>query len=328
MAINTWSKKLRIWSEGVLLTKKQINLQLAFTMLIGLLHPSEWSEVPARSPEYQDLAQRIKADFVGDDLTSSSQSFWLSWEGLHTRSLQLAGLIAYSLKVGGFEDVPRSDLLPLLRLPPPASNTCSGGAATCTPTLPSSPYRVPLLENFSDDGIKSQSSSWQEWYTSRARDLVENIEDGVWYGYYVYTLESTDKSIDPVLGSKDPAMENIYFKLDRGISSTETNGTTPQQGRKAAPRASSGKMALEARGCKDGITGEFDFIGTVTTHTGMISLRKKYKGAHYWEYDGVMTPLGIVGEWGKEGTGYHGYFWLWKRSWMVDDIVQRTYRYS
>lgn len=296
-------------------------------MVLGLIHPSDWSDVPPCAPEYNSLAQRVKADYRGVKFTSLSQSFWLSWEGLHTRSLQLAGLIAYILKISGFEDVPRSDLLPLLRGDLPRA------AEVWTPARPR--LRIPLLENYSDHGIRAQPNSWREWYASRVRDLVDTIEDEEWYGYYVYTLENTD-NINPA-GSRDPAMENIYFKLgaeppmpsSRSISSNTTSIiTTTTTTTTATGLAQSAKVPLEARGGKDGITAEFDFVGTVNTNTGIVSLRKKYKGAHYWDYDGVMTPVGIVGEWGREGTGYDGYFWLWKRSWMVDDVVKRTYAYS
>lgn len=319
MSINHWSTKSKIWAERRLLKHQDVSLQLAFSMVLGLIHPSDWSDVPPCAPEYDSLAQRVKADYRGEKFTSLSQSFWLSWQGLHTRSLQLAGLIAYILNMSGFEDVPRSDLLPLLRGPPQAAK----GWALAPPRL-----RIPLLEHYSDNGIRAQPKSWQEWYTSRVRDLISTVEDEEWYGYYVYTLENTD-NINPA-GSRDPAMENIFFKLgaepptpgSRSISKNSTSTIT------TTGLAQSAKVPLEARGGKDGITAEFDFVGSVNTSTGIVSLRKKYKGAHYWDYDGVMTPVGIVGEWGREGTAYDGYFWLWKRSWMVGDAVQRTHAYS
>lgn len=342
MAVNTWASRSTIWPEKFLLKRKYISLQLAFSMVLGLLHPSEWTDLPPTTTEYQDLTRRIRADFRGAEFTSSSQSFWLSWEGLQTRSLQLAGLIAYVLRVGGFEDVPRSDLLPFLR-PPPSPLSTSPLTTSHYPTpettvsanslpTPKSRLKIPLLENFCEDGIRPQSPSWQEWYTARVRDLVESIEDEEWYGYYVYTLENTD-NLNP-LGSRDPAMENIFFKLGGGatttrgestLSSPHNNNNNSSSSSTSSPPA---KLPLEAQGGKDGVTGEFDFFGHVATNTGHVSLRKTYKGAHYWDYDGVMTPVGIVGEWGREGTGYNGYFWLWKRSWMAGDAVQRTYAYS
>lgn len=335
MAVNTWAIRCTIWSEKTLLKRKQISLQLAFSMVLGLLHPSEWTDFPTSTPEYQDLARRIRADFRGAEFTASSQSFWLSWEGLQTRSLQLAGLIAYVLRVGGFEDVPRTDLLPLLRSPSPspamASNNHAAGTATTfdSPTSPSR-LKIPLLENFSADGIRPLTTTWQEWYTSRVRDLIESIEDEEWYGYYLYTLENTE-NLNP-LGSRDPAMENIHFKLggDRTpLAAREpTSASLHNNNSTASSPQPPSKLSLEAKGGKDGVTGEFDFFGTVATNTGHVNLRKAYKGAHYWDYEGVMTPVGIVGEWGREGTGYCGYFWLWKRSWMADGAVQKTYAYS
>lgn len=317
MAVNHWSVKSNIWAERRILEKKETNLQLAFSMVLGLIHPSPWSYVPAYAPEFQTLAQRVKSDYRGVDFTSLSQSFWLSWEGLHTRSLQLAGLIAYILKKGGFEDVPRSDLLPLLRGPPQTSGIW---------TPPPPPLKLPLLEHFSDEGVRAQPTSWQDWYSSRIRDLVNTIEDEEWYGYYVYTIENTDNA-NP-MGSSDPAMENIFFRLGDGepsMSSSRSINSTISATITAARSARAFKLPLEARGGKDGIAGKFDFMGTVNPNTGIVSLRKQYSGAHWWDYDGVMTPLGIVGEWGREGTGYDGYFWLWKRSWMIGDAIQRTF---
>lgn len=346
MAINTWATRSSIWRERVLQKKKHVSLQLAFSMVVGLLHPSEWTNGPPTTPEYQDLARCTRADFRGTEFTSSSQSFWLSWEGLQTRSLQLAGLIAYVLRVSGFEDVPRSDLISFLRPPPsqpPSSlsriNTSANSSTatrTSKPPAPPSRLKVPLLENFCKDGVRPQRNSWQEWYASRVRDLVEHIEEEEWYGYYVYTLENTD-NLNPI-GSRDPAMENIHFKLGGGGGAAAATREPPSLTSSPSPSGlnnnrlssppSSARLPLEAQGGKDGVTGEFDFFGTVTTTTGHVSLRKTYKGAHYWDYDGVMTPVGIVGEWGREGTGYSGYFWLWKRSWMVGDAVQKTYAYS
>lgn len=330
MAINPWKTKANIWSEKKLLAQKQMSLQLAFTMALGLMHPWDWSNIPAETPEYQSLAHRVRADYHSEDFTSSNQSFWLSWEGLHTRSLQLAGLMAHILKVSGLEDTPRSDLIPLLR------DTTSHSASTITPaSSPRPQLKIPLLEKTkggSHGGITGQSNSWQEWYTSRVRDLVNTIDDDdndEWYGYYVYTLTSTD-NLNPV-GSKDPAMENIHFKLGRPPATTPSTATaTAKKWSASSTPPAPQKLPLEARNCQDGITRSFDFVGTVAPATGIVSLRKNYLNAHSWEYEGVVTPLGILGEWGKEDTGFNGYFWLWRRSWMGggEGKGQRTYAYS
>lgn len=335
MAVNTWTVRSTIWSEKTLLKKKHLSLQLAFSMVMGLLHPSEWPKdpQPSTTPEYRDLAKRVRADFRAAEFTLSSQSFWLSWEGLQTRSLQLAGLIAYVLRVGGFKDVPRSDLLPLLC--PPSQHRTAGLLSVHNKASASrSPSKIPLLENFCEGGIRPQSHSWQEWYTSRVRDLVESIGDEEWYGYYVYTLDRMD-NLSP-LGFRDPAMENIYFTLGRGDRGTSSSTAAPRVSTSSVSSVphnsggSSSRYTLSAQGGKDGVTGEFDFVGSVAPNTGQLSLRKTYRGAHYWDYDGVMTPVGIVGEWGREGTGYNGFFWLWKRSWMAptEEAVQRTFAYA
>ncbi|KAJ4413582.1 hypothetical protein N0V82_008443 [Gnomoniopsis sp. IMI 355080] len=318
--LNHWSVKSNLWTERRLLKFREINLQMAFTMVLGLIHPSDWSDVPISPPDFLRLAQRVRADFRGLDFTSSSQSFYLSWEGVQTRSLQLAGLIAYILKSGGLEDVPRSDLLPLLRDISPTSDRWAIHPSPSAPRL-----KMPLLENFSSTGIRTQPSSWQEWYTSRVRDLVNTIDDDEWYGYYVYTLGDNDNPSPG--GAQDPAMEKIYFKL--GGSGPPLPSSRSQASTITSPTATYlSKVSLEARGGKDGVMADFDFVGSINTSTGMVNLRKSYRGAHQWDYEGIMTPLGIVGEWGREGTGFDGYFWLWKRSWMVGDAVTRTHAYS
>lgn len=331
MAINPWTMKANIWSEKKLLAQKQLSLQLAFTMALGLIHPWNWSKISAETPEYHRLAHRVRADYHSEDFTSSNQSFWLSWEGLHTRSLQLAGLMAYNLKVSGLEDIPRSDLIPLLRDTASQSNSDTDPVSS-----PASQLKIPLLEKTkggSHGGITGKANSWQEWYTSRVRDLVNTIDDDDdddWYGYYVYTLTSSD-NLNPI-GSKDPAMENIHFKVGRSPP-TPSTAAAPTTAKKRSPSSTPStprKLPLEARDCQDGITRSFDFVGTVSPATGIVSLRKNYLNAHSWEYEGVMTPLGILGEWGKEDTGFNGYFWLWRRSWMGggEGKGQRTYAYS
>lgn len=294
-------------------------------MTLGLIYPSDWSGFPSPIPEFLTLAQRVRADYRGLDFTASSKSFYLSWEGLQTRSLQLAGLMAYVLKTGGLEDVPRSDLLPLLEdFSPTTSAQLTKERSSKASTPPAT--KLPLLENFSNTGIRAQPDLWHEWYTSRVRSLVNTIQDEEWYGYYVYTLGDNDKA-SPGGAQQDPAMENIYFKLGGG-------STGPPPVRSSRSYASTttttypSRVPIEAHGGKDGVMAEFDFVGSVNTSTGMINLRKSYRGAHHWDYEGIMTPLGIVGEWGREGTGFDGYFWLWKRSWMVDNAVQRTHGYS
>lgn len=226
--------------------------------------------------------------------------------------------MAYVLKTGGLEDVPRSDLLPLLRDVPPITRD----HLKVDSFKPSPPTKVPLLENFSSTGIRAQPNTWLEWYTSRVRSLVNTIEDEEWYGYYVYTLGDNDNP-SPGGAQQDPAMENIHFKLGSGppVPGSRSQAST-------ATTMYPSKVSIEAHGGKDGVMAEFDFAGSINTSTGMINLRKSYRGAHHWDYEGIMTPLGIVGEWGREGTGFDGYFWLWKRSWMVDNAVQRTHGYS
>ncbi|KAJ4392091.1 hypothetical protein N0V93_005713 [Gnomoniopsis smithogilvyi] len=320
IVLNHWSVKSKLWTEKRLLKHKEVSLQLALAMVFGLINPADWVGVPPSPPEFLKLAQRVRADYRGSDFTFSSQSFYLSWVGLQTRSLQLAGLIAYTLKAGGLEDIPRSDLLPLLR----GSILMSDRWTRHIPHPSINQQKMPLLENFSSTGIRTQPNSWQEWYTSRVRDLVNTIEDEEWYGYYVYTLGDNENPTSG--GAQDPAMEHIHFKLGSrpALPSSRSQGSTATSPTTTHPS----KLPLEARAGKDGVMAEFDFVGSININTGTMDLRKSYRGAHYWDYEGIMTPLGIIGEWGREGTGFDGYFWLWKRSWMVNDAVQRTHGYS
>lgn len=343
MTLNRWSVKADIWTESRLLKHKHLSLQLAFSMVIGLIDASKWPNISVKAPEYQDLVKRVKADYRSLQFTASSQSFWLSWEGLHTRSMQLAGLLAYILRSSGIEDVPRSDMLSFFNVPaqrskvcPPLSLSRSPSPATLVP-LPKSPScaprtTIPLLENFSESGLRSQTDAWQKWYTERTRELVDSIEDGEWYGYYVYTLG--DKDSTHSMGKCDPAMENIHFKVG-GSGSGKQAASASMSGNSGSPTAtwsggaasSVSKVSLEARGCRDGVLAEFDFEGTAHAGTGVVEMCKSYHGAHSWDYEGVITPLGIIGEWGREGTGFSGYFWLWKRNWMADDLAHKSLVY-
>lgn len=389
MFINHWSVKSSIWAERTLLKHKDLSLQLAFSTVLGLLHRNPWtSSSPPPSPfaeDYRALARRVRADYRGAELSASAQSFWLSWEGLHARSLQLAGLIACVLRSGGFEDVPRSDLLPLLRGPRAsvATTTADSGpdvdigdrdrseaGKQTHSTAQTAQIRVPLLENAgsiisngttttttnitttdgpvsSESGagpVRAQPGSWQAWYASRVRDLVSSIAEDEWYGYYVYTLDWADGPGG--VGSSDPAMENIHFRLgDSEISHDNNNNKSPTSNPRpnSSPNPTTTKswppsktptsptpkpIPLSALGARDGVTAHFDLTGTVNPATGVVSLRKRYHGAHHWDYDGVVTPVGIVGEWGREGTAFDGYFWLWKKGWMDGGAVPRTYGYS
>ncbi|KAJ9136738.1 hypothetical protein NKR23_g9601 [Pleurostoma richardsiae] len=311
MSLNSWRTKQRLWRESKLLENRQLNLQIAFSMVMGAIQPPPWTlGGDEHDRRMKELAYRVKAEYHSHNLSHVNDAFSTTWEGLQTRSLQLAGVMAYLLRAKGQEDLPRADRIPYLDPSVCDDDSRNDDADTAQPAP-----KLPLLDR--TDGTTSSylttsGRSWQEWYSSRAQEVVSAIDEEDWYGYYIYSLEMGTSS--------DPAMEDIRFSVapaDNGNSSSRKKSTV------SASSSSSGRGALqvEARGCKDGITRAFNFVGSVAAATGMVSLEKQYVGAHSWAYEGVVTPLGILGEWGRQGaTGMMGYFWLWKRSWMDRDV--------
>ena len=60
--------------------------------------------------------------------------------------------------------------------------------------------------------------------------------------------------------------------------------------------------------------GSFVLEGSVDTPTGVVTARKSYVDAHWWSWNGLMTPFGMVGVWGIE-LGSYGWWWIWPEEW-------------
>lgn len=276
LGINNWSIKQKIWPESRLLGDKQLSLQLAFCTAMSLLQPADWALVKKQPPnKFKLAALAIKREFQGEQMSPMNAAFCNSWDGLQTRSLQLAAVITYLMKSAEKPDLPLADKIPFIN-PLPHNGD------------PRSRPRLPLLDRGRGSYLATTAQSWQEWYTSRIREMIESIEEEEWYGYYIYALN--------IGTSSDPAMEGIQF----------TTGAEDAKG----------NITLEAKDAMDGIVRGFNFAGSINRTTGIVSLKKQYIGAHQWTYEGVMTPLGIVGEWGRAQQGMFGHFWLYKRSWI------------
>ena len=60
--------------------------------------------------------------------------------------------------------------------------------------------------------------------------------------------------------------------------------------------------------------GSFLLEGSADSHTGVVIARKTYVGAHWWSWNGLITPFGMVGVWGVE-SGAYGWWWIWPEEW-------------
>ena len=117
----------------------------------------------------------------------------------------------------------------------------------------------------------------------------EFIEDGEWVGYYSAFAGRITKP-----PKFDPPMHSVRFSALR--SSTLPNET----------------LSLTGEG-KDGV-GPFHLCGSLSVATGCLRMDKKYQNAPiHWVWRGILTPYGIVANWGYSNGG--GWVWLWKASW-------------
>ncbi|XXG98942.1 hypothetical protein Hte_005275 [Hypoxylon texense] len=136
---------------------------------------------------------------------------------------------------------------------------------------------------------------WWSWYTTRVRDLARRLDEGEWYGTYTYDLQ--------LGGRVDLPMQGVRFRR------TATNGDT---------------YSVEALDGRDGV-GAFQLTGEVDASDVecKIRFRKWYPSLRIaWDWDGLVTPLGICGRWdapGGRGQRPAGYFWLWRRDWIDAD---------
>ncbi|CAD6574884.1 MAG: hypothetical protein ASARMPRED_006960 [Alectoria sarmentosa] len=112
------------------------------------------------------------------------------------------------------------------------------------------------------------------------------LEDGEWAGYYSYGLGGS--------GGFDPPMHSIRFVATANSDSPTT-------------------LNLHGVGT-DGI-GSFDLDGKLVPETGQVLLKKVYWASITWDWACMMTPMGIVGSWGR--SNYGGWVWLWKTGWTA-----------
>ncbi|KAI9454786.1 hypothetical protein BJY52DRAFT_707886 [Lactarius psammicola] len=107
-----------------------------------------------------------------------------------------------------------------------------------------------------------------------------------WVGYY--TTTGTVERMDPPM----------FFKLY----------LVPPPAADAATH----KVYFRGEGADN--VGLFTLEGVSDTQTGVVSARKTYVGAHWWDWHGVITPFGMVGVW-CIGSQNHGWWWIWPQEW-------------
>ncbi|KAF1814819.1 hypothetical protein P152DRAFT_233777 [Eremomyces bilateralis CBS 781.70] len=74
-------------------------------------------------------------------------------------------------------------------------------------------------------------------------------------------------------------------------------------------------MTLRSNGYD--VVGAFQLFGSLNTNTGYFHLIKRYEAQPVvWNWEGRLTPWGLVGVWGRHAPSqWGGLFWLWKSSW-------------
>ncbi len=140
---------------------------------------------------------------------------------------------------------------------------------------------VPLP--FSPDAAEKFSSCHLARMTT-----VDFLQDGEWTGFYAMSFDYKNPALF------DPPMRGIRF---------------------AATANSDSETTLYGTG-EDSV-GAFHLEGTLGPSTGNIRLTKMYEGGlPVWNWECLMTPVGIVGCWGC--PEYGGWLWLWKTGWTAD----------
>ena len=124
---------------------------------------------------------------------------------------------------------------------------------------------------------------------------VNFLEDGEWAGFYSMSYflprRGRGESVD-----FDPPMHGIRF-----VTTAQFSDPT----------------VLSLQGTGEDAIGAFDLEGKIARETGNINLRKTYSGGHpTWDWLCIMTPVGIVGSWGR--GAYGGWIWLWKTGWTAN----------
>ena len=123
------------------------------------------------------------------------------------------------------------------------------------------------------------------------------LEDSEWCGYYSLSDRTPLQYFGSGQISFDPPMYDINFSVDRSEDSNQKKGV----------------LNVTGTGGMDGV-GTFTLSGTIDTKDGTLSMVKAYDNDGLsWNWRGVLTPLGLVAQWGEPDWG--GWVWMWKATW-------------
>lgn len=190
----------------------------------------------------------------------------------------------HALKAVGLFSVILRETIELGRIWPPPGGS-SRILAVAVPTSTSIPFHLMMdvpLPFSPNAGMELASCHLARMTTA------DFLEDGEWAGFY--TIPNGPYSV-----IFDPPMHGIRFVVTANNDSPTT-------------------LNLHGTG-EDGIS-TFDLDGKISPTTGQIILKKVYfGGAPAWDWNCIMTPMGIVGVWGKREN--HGWIWLWKVGWTT-----------
>lgn len=309
-----------LWSQSLELKSLRIDqslggehpLQFAFSLVMSNLkkrHPIKTYDLVGdpRSvfiPSTSQLLGVVKGNYDGLTMGSEYDKFQGSWIGKQTHALLLMVLISrniyYLLKATIPTQLPNPNKIELLGPWYFADGKRKYDEYTGATSLrPRFPLLTPNL--IAPQGGKGRyfypfaGDEWWSWYTTRVRDIAKHLDEGEWYGTYTYDLQ---------LGSRvDSPMQGVRFRR------TATNGD---------------KYSVEALDGIDGV-GRFKLSGEVDASDVECRIRfRKHYLSHgiTWDWDGLVTPLGICGRWDTPGARRPrpaGYFWLWKRDWTDAD---------
>ena len=123
---------------------------------------------------------------------------------------------------------------------------------------------------------------------------VDFLEEGEWTGFYSVPIIGFNPWSDTT-PRFDPPMQGVRFVA-----------TADQNEQRVTYLQAVGNDAV----------GAFDLKGRLAPRTGEILLTKTYSGGSpVWDWVCMMTPVGIVGSWGR--ADYGGWIWLWKPAWTA-----------
>ncbi|KAI5868195.1 hypothetical protein GGS23DRAFT_608781 [Durotheca rogersii] len=288
--------------------RDEFPMQFAFCLALCSLRHISGEDGPGRTslPPVSSglLLMLVKRHYEGTALGPDFEKFRGSWIGKQTHALLLILLVSRNI-------YHVSQVRP--QLPDPRKVEYIGswyfagdqrdddeheafaGAGSLRPRFPIlTPNRIAFGGERGRYFYPFAGDEWWSWYTTRVRDLVGRLDEGEWCGAYTYGLY--------LGGRMDPPMQKIRFRK------TEIDGD---------------KYSVEALDAEDGIApftlrGEVNASGQACT----IRLKKRYP-THGFDWEGLVTPLGICGAYfpvGIQRTGPLGFFWLWRRDWMNDTV--------